>query len=198
MSRQPFIYGVIDSEIIKKYANKNTLSYFIMKTDCYKEGVACAKAYCNQIGCPVLVVTDNHMTTDFVFPDVRPPLLGRPYITQYYNCYTLVRDFYTENFGIQLNDYPLECLCQVELQDLFPPHMDSEGFSPVALGNLQRGDLVLMRFHSGKVNHVAVCESDRVLLQHFSRCHSGYGELSRYSRFIDSAYRHHTLNVVDE
>lgn len=96
------------------------------------------------------------------------PYLGRPYAFGSLDCWSLVRDYYLREFGIQLREYPrIENFWKVG-HDLFGDNWEAEGFQLVPRGQEPLvGDLFLFQTdNSGKPNHIAVYTGDGRILHH--------------------------------
>ena len=73
------------------------------------------------------------------------PLYDRPYVWHVYDCYSFVKDFYEQEFGIVLNDYVREENFFDKGQELYLDNFEKEGFSEVALSEIKYGDLILFK-----------------------------------------------------
>ncbi|HYG07646.1 MAG TPA: C40 family peptidase [Stenotrophomonas sp.] len=94
------------------------------------------------------------------------PLVGRQFAHGVLDCYTLVRDFYARELGIQLSQYEREDDWWLKGQQLYSmDRLRAEGFAPVA-DDLRRGDLILMQIRSTVPNHAGVYLGDGLMLHH--------------------------------
>jgi cell wall-associated NlpC family hydrolase len=97
----------------------------------------------------------------------KAPLIGRQYAWAVADCWTLVRDWYTEN-GVILPDWsrPLDSAEFVNAP-MFDACWPSAGFTPIAEDELlQRGDFILMRLAGKGLDHCAVYIGDGLILHH--------------------------------
>ena len=87
----------------------------------------------------------------------RAPLLGRMFFHRVLDCYTLVRDYYQRERGIELLDFEREDDWWHKGQDLYMQGFERAGFAPLARGEaLQPGDVILMQVRSPVANHAGV------------------------------------------
>lgn len=87
------------------------------------------------------------------------PLLGRQFAHGVLDCYSLVRDWYARERGIQLLDFVREdgWWEYGREGDLYMDHYAEAGFRPLGSGEeLAAGDVVLMQVRSNRANHAGV------------------------------------------
>lgn len=97
-------------------------------------------------------------------------LLGRQFIYGRQDCYALMREFYQDNFGIEMRDYA----CPDSWHDdgalnLMAENIEDEGFKVVPDFNLRDfrvGDLLLMAMFTPVGSHMAVYIGDGQVLHH--------------------------------
>ena len=88
----------------------------------------------------------------------KPPLKGRPWVWGVPDCWSLVRDFYKEEKGIELLDYERPVTPQ-EFNDvpLFERYAERTGFKELDPNEtLKNGDILLMSIMYNTLNHVAI------------------------------------------
>ncbi|PXV60652.1 NlpC/P60 family protein [Dyella jiangningensis] len=104
------------------------------------------------------------------------PLVGRSFHHGVLDCYTLVRDFYARELGIELPDFARpDGWWDDGHSRLYMDNFRAAGFEPVPEGALlERGDIILMAIRSGNdtPNHAGVYLGDSQMLHHM------YGRLS--------------------
>lgn len=103
------------------------------------------------------------------------PYLERPYAFGALDCWSLVRDYYKREFGIQLGDYPRHHeFWKNPETNYFHTEWKNENLIDVTGTIPQVGDIFFIQTDkSGNPNHVAVFVGDDMILHH---CH---GRLSR-------------------
>ncbi|WMJ68731.1 C40 family peptidase [Stenotrophomonas sp. 24(2023)] len=100
------------------------------------------------------------------------PLEGRQFAHGVLDCYSLVRDFYARELGVQLAQYQRDDGWWDTGQDLYSlERLRAEGFELIS-GQPQRGDMILMQVRSPVPNHAGVYLGDDLMLHHL------YGRLS--------------------
>ena len=121
----------------------------------------------------------------------RPPLIGREHCWSVVDCWSLVRDWYEQEWAVSLIDLPRRSGFWRDGIDLLGGNIAPAGFIEVPIGSpRQRGDVLLMQAGGSSVpNHVALWLGDDMILHHAE------GRLS--SRDIYGGwYRKHTVKVV--
>ena len=119
-------------------------------------------------------------------------LLGRAWNYGVYDCYSAVRDWYKQQLGIQLGDYPRRYEGEWSKPGFvfFEKNFAAEGFAKLPSGaELVRGDVILFRIRNQDVcNHVAVVEDPAAnkLYQHLIGRLAGTTSYSAY--FRENAY----------
>ncbi len=115
-------------------------------------------------------------------------LLQRPWAYGVHDCYSSVRDWFHQEMGLNLNDYPR--LYEGEWRSRgfthFEDNFAAEGFLKLPHGEpLQRGDVVFMRIaNDSTTNHVAVIQDpeQNLIFQHCIGRYSGLTLFSDYWR----------------
>ncbi len=84
----------------------------------------------------------------------KAPLVGRNYIHGIQDCYSIVRDFYERELGINLSDYEREDAWweSRESKSLYLDNFEKEGF--VEVNDVQYGDVMMCRV--GRTEHHAI------------------------------------------
>lgn len=118
---------------------------------------------CRQTGKPWILY--NVPTNDFklIDPSGQAPYLGRDFCWWILDCYELIRDYYRNEFQINLDEFERPELStspqtrwQPEGWNGFEDSFVSQGFSLVDRQNLKRGDVLLFALHNGNTNHLGV------------------------------------------
>ena len=101
--------------------------------------------------------------------------VGRPYVFGVFDCWTLCRDYYKREFGIELNDYPrIEDYWLKPDLNFFATKWEETGLVDASGQDFQRGDILFFQTdNSGNPNHSAIYIGDGLILHH---C---YARLSR-------------------
>lgn len=93
----------------------------------------------------------------------RAPLLGRQFAHGVLDCYTLVRDFYARELGIELAQYEREDDWWHKGGDLYSlERLRAEGFDLITDAP-RRGDLAIMQVRAPVANHAGVLLGDEGL-----------------------------------
>ena len=98
----------------------------------------------------------------------RPPLIGRNYIHGVQDCYAIVRDFYSREFGIDLPDFERSDAWWEDPNHapLYEQNFEKAGFMAVDKNQLQYGDVLLCRVgRTHHVNHAVIWLGDNGALK---------------------------------
>lgn len=128
------------------------------------------------------------------------PLIGRQFVHGVWDCYTLVRDYYSQELKITLPDYERQDGWWEGDQELYLENFKSAGFKPVSTGSpddlanfeFKVGDVVLMQIRSKRVNHAAVYIGDSKIIHHM------YGKPSKTDVYGGFWLRHTRLIIRHE
>lgn len=95
-------------------------------------------------------------------------LLGREFTHGTKDCYTIVRDFYRDNFGLELTDYARPDDWWDEGLNLYVDNFSKEGFIQVDFNpyDMQPGDLFLSAILSKVPNHASIYLGQGYVLHH--------------------------------
>jgi len=91
------------------------------------------------------------------------------------DCLTLFRDFYADNFGIQITNYARPSNWSSDKLDLMRLCYEREGFNMITgfkLRDLRPGDVLCMAIGEANPNHFAIIVEDDQFLHHL------YGRMS--------------------
>ncbi|WP_244664064.1 MULTISPECIES: C40 family peptidase [Xanthomonas] len=96
------------------------------------------------------------------------PLVGRQFAHGVLDCYTLVRDFYARELGIQLSHYERADDWWNNGGDLYSlERLQTEGFSEIQ-DDPQRGDMIVMQVRAPVPNHAGVYLGEGQMLHHLA------------------------------
>ena len=96
------------------------------------------------------------------------PYIGRPYVFGTFDCYSLLRDYYRREFGIQLDGFHNLRIPQWWRtgKDLLEDNWREQGFVPVTDDSWQDGDALTFAVDSDIANHVAIYVTGDIILHH--------------------------------
>lgn len=99
------------------------------------------------------------------------PLLGRPFVHGFWDCYAIIRDWYQLERAIALPNYKRSDGWWERGENLYMKLYAEAGFVPAA-GELQIGDVIVMQVQAPEPNHAGIYLGDGIMIHHI------YGQLS--------------------
>lgn len=95
-------------------------------------------------------------------------LLGRKFQFGVTDCYGLLRDFYRDNFNIELPNYARPTNFWQHGLNLYGDRIMKQGFRPLDCHptDYQYGDVILMSIKSAVPNHVGILVESNLMLHH--------------------------------
>ena len=121
--------------------------------------------------------------------DFSRPLEGRTFQYGISDCFSLVRDYYFQKFGIKLKNYPRENGWD-QKADHITNRFDDAGFYEISKDELAIGDLLVMRIRAPYPNHLAVMVSQNVMLHQMYGRISGRETIAKWGPYITSVLRY--------
>lgn len=121
--------------------------------------------------------------------------LGREFVFGVTDCYTLTRDFYKNEFGIELTDYARYDGWWNDGLNLYADNIRKEGFFLLQQGEeLRYGDLILMCLSAPVPSHAAIYVGNNKVLHHVQNRLSRIDDYrGMFRNFTASIWRHEKL-----
>lgn len=117
----------------------------------------------------------------------KAPLIGRQFSHGVLDCYTLVRDYYAWELGIELPNFHRDDDWWSKGENLYLENYEASGFEQIT-GKPQVGDIILMQIRSKVPNHAGVYVGDGQFIHHL------YGRLS--SRDVYGGYWQEVTRLI--
>ena len=109
----------------------------------------------------------------------KAPLVGRQFVHGILDCYTLVRDYFREELGIDIPDFERSDGWWHKGENLYVRNYQKAGFFQVRQEDLKKHDVIIMQVASPKdPNHAAIYIGNNMILHHVMRrisCRTTYG-----------------------
>jgi proteasome lid subunit RPN8/RPN11 len=122
---------------------------------------------CEKSGLPWFIVNPNTEGWGYCEPDgFELPYVGREFVHGIVDCYSLCRDWYGREWGLELRDYDRRDQWWDHGENLYLENFQKEGFHKIPVEELQRGDALLMQLVSPVPNHAAIYLGDSQILHH--------------------------------
>lgn len=94
------------------------------------------------------------------------PLIGREFAHGVSDCYSLIRDYYSEQLRIEMPDFYRQPRWWLKGENFYRDKFEVCGFIGVPIETLQEHDVVIMRMASPVDNHGGIYVGNNLLLQH--------------------------------
>ena len=122
---------------------------------------------CEKTGVPWHII--NPLTEEWGYCEpsgYELPYVGRVFAHGVVDCYSLCRDWYAREWGLQLRDYDRRDQWWDHGENLYLENFRNEGFREIPIEELERGDALLMQLSSPVPNHAAIYLGDQQVLHH--------------------------------
>lgn len=96
-------------------------------------------------------------------------LTGRPYVPGKVHCYSLARNFFKDNFGVELGDYAVPHDWDADKLNLIEMIHEREGFEKLeswSMKTLRPADVLCVAVRSANPNHFVINVGGNQLLHH--------------------------------
>ena len=115
-----------------------------------------------------IVATDGQAATPVRWwgHEVREPLVGRGFVHGITDCYSLIRDYYALEHGIDLPEFPRSWEWWRHGQDLYTDGFPRAGFRRIDPVEARAGDMFFAQLRSAVPNHGGIYLGDDLVLHH--------------------------------
>jgi proteasome lid subunit RPN8/RPN11 len=132
---------------------------------------AADRTSCATSGLPWLIMSIPLYETEWLMPEAYiAPLIGRKFVFGVHDCYSIIRDWYMMELGIQLPDFEREDNFWEpgpNQKNLYLDNFEKAGFYRLPSGTEpQRGDVFLMQIRTPIPAHGAVYIGDDMIIHH--------------------------------
>lgn len=120
-----------------------------------------------------------------------PPLIGRSFRHGITDCFSLIRDYYRIELGIELPEYPREWLWWKKGEDFYRREFKAAGFREIEMEDARAGDVWLAQLHSPVTNHGGILLDAGLGLHHPSSPRSAVSTAHISRREPLARWQHH-------
>ena len=137
-----------------------------------------------------IVHCDGETVSDILyFGDInREDLIGRSYISNVFDCFTIARDFLYTNFGVDIGVHP-----RPPEWEEWNPHYISQTYKNLGfidnLGKPEFGDILLFSISSRQINHIGIYLEGDKFLHHLHNRKSCEDSISKWSNHLVKTIR---------
>lgn len=125
------------------------------------------KTGCEHTGLPWIIVNwPTGKIHQFEPIGFKAPLVGREFLHGVLDCFTLIKDWYAIERGIELPDFDRPSMWWDHGLNLYLDHYAEAGFYKVDAERITTGDVVLMRIKSPVPNHAGIYLGGGLILHH--------------------------------
>jgi hypothetical protein len=140
-----------------------------------------------------ICVTDGVICEDPIYwgnPKNRPPLLGREFIYNAQDCFTLVQDYFFQERGVALPNLPRTPHWNEEGENYIARLHESWGFVQVPLAEALPGDVLVYQVLSQVPNHLGIYLGNNEVLSHWTRRVSCIESMGKWASHIVMCVRY--------
>lgn len=126
------------------------------------------------------------------------PFEGRPFIHGITDCYTMIRDYYRQERGIIIPEFPRSWDWWRDGKDLYQDGFEVAGFQKIDASEAKEGDVILCQIQSKTPNHGAIFIDENTVLHHIGSAEPiRFDRVSKYDSIkIVTRYMTHVLRYV--
>lgn len=139
-----------------------------------------------------IVSTEGETVTDPVWlgDTMDTPLTQRKFIHGVFDCYCIIRDYYWQNHGAKLPEYPRDYKWWEGAGNLYTDNFEHAGFKQITWDEMREGDVLLVNILCDKPNHAAIYCGENTILHHYQTRLSGYDKLSKWKSRVSYVLRY--------
>ena len=153
------------------------------------------KMNCEKHGIPWYIINPRLKTWGEYKPEgYKAPLIGREYSWGIADCWSIVTDFYEQEFKTTLDNYPERPnnVNDFSRNPFFESNIEAVGFSRISGEEpLKKGDIIFMSLRSPGLNHCAIYIENGMILHHLTdrlSCREEYNKW--YQKCTGAIYRY--------
>jgi len=154
------------------------------------------KVSCNQGKVPWLILSLPERSETLVVPNDKVlPLEGRTFFHGVIDCLSLVRDYYSSELGIHIDNYYRQDNWWDKGLNMYLDLADDANFDIITSGKPKVHDVIVMQVGSPVPNHGAIYLGNNIILHHLANrnsCKAVYG--GYWEKNTWAFLRHRTLN----
>ncbi len=146
----------------------------------------------------IVACEGENVTTALWFGlNVPPPIEGRMYVHNVYDCLTCACDYMKLNFDIDLPVFPRPMEWDRMNKNMITEGIDQSGFRRMPrstpINELQHGDFILFKIQANYVNHVGVVTEDKMFWHQLMGRYTKKDHIAKWNDQIVMYLRHEDL-----
>ena len=124
---------------------------------------------CEKTGLPWLIVNQPLGTHKTITPTgYVAPLEGRLFVHGVLDCYSIIKDYYSQELGIDIPEFTRQEEWWLKGDNLYMDNFEQAGFLQVPADSLRKHDVIIMQCRSEVPNHAGIYLGNMVVLQHLA------------------------------
>lgn len=139
-----------------------------------------------------IVVTDGQTCEPPVLwgnPERRPPLLGREFIYNAQDCFSLAQDWYYQEMGKVLPNFVRDPFWHEDGKNYIVEQFENYGFKQIDLAELQYGDALVYCIRSPIPRHIGIYLGNNQVISHWYNRVSAIESFGTWAKYIALALR---------
>lgn len=168
LSEEPRTSFIIDTDAFLEVGDgEDVIGVYHSHSDTSPEPSLADRTHCEASGLPWHIVSWPSAGYAFLEPSgFRAPYLERPYVYGIHDCYSIGRDWYMWEWGLDLPNFAREPEWWNKGQNLFLENFEACGFVQLIDQDAQVGDAFLIQVRSNVPNHMAIYLGEGMILHH--------------------------------
>lgn len=123
------------------------------------------------------------------YPDLDAPMLGQQYISGVHDCYSIIRRYYWQTYGVKLDENPRDYLWHESEPNKYVNDYKKFGWYDVGLNEMEPGDMLIIRIGHYE-SHSGLYLSEGKFMHHLTAQYSRTEDVTKWLKRITRVVRH--------